>query len=706
MLGDELIGSSRLAVFELVKNAYDADASIVKVTFSNVDKPTACIIVKDDGEGMDLETIQNVWLEPGADFRQQQRHSGKRSKHFNRLPLGEKGVGRFAVHKLGNEIELRTRRAGHPEYVVRIDWRQYATSKYMDEAPVEIRESERPLFDEDQSGTQIMVSELSETWTKGDVRRLWRNVKSISSPGKTPESFDVQLVVPQHPEWLDGLLDVPDFLDRAMWHFLFTYDDGRFEWEYKFSPLPGIRIEGRELASPPDAKLKLVPEVSSQTGRKARGVVANSDFTKVSLGGKLVEMVGPVVGELYGFDRDRPVLDIMPEATSLTEFLDENGGVRVYRDGVRVYNYGERAAGDDWLGLDQRRVNVPARRLSNNIVIGMIDLSLKDSGHPDVGLIEKTNREGFVENTAFQRFRAIVLAAVVEFETLRQKDKQRIRLALKPASEKLVGDLEDPIRTLREEFERRDLSDQLGRFLTAIERKFENMKEVMTHAGNAGLNLGILFHEIDRGVKGLTTDIRRNAPPDQLISRAQHLSDLLDGFSTLLRKDRKKDFSASALLRETKLLNDGRFEIHDVAFSCPLLSGEQPDFEAHASFGMFLGALSNLIDNSIYWLRVRWPDNPDRTTRAIYIGTTDYYEDGPAIVFADNGPGLSADPADLTRPFYTQKPDGMGLGLYYVNLVCELNNARLIIDPHPNDVGIPDSYDGAAFAIIFQRMEK
>ena len=124
MLGDELIGSPRLAVFELVKNAYDADASHVRVTFSNIDKPNACIIVRDDGEGMDLNTIENVWLEPGADYRQQQRRSGNRSEKFNRLPLGEKGVGRFAVHKLGNEIELRTRRKGHPEYVVRIDWRE------------------------------------------------------------------------------------------------------------------------------------------------------------------------------------------------------------------------------------------------------------------------------------------------------------------------------------------------------------------------------------------------------------------------------------------------------------------------------------------------------------------------------------------------------------------------------------------------------
>lgn len=149
------------------------------------------------------------------------------------------------------------------------------------------------------------------------------------------------------------------------------------------------------------------------------------------------------------------------------------------------------------------------------------------------------------------------------------------------------------------------------------------------------------------------------------------------------------------------MLNENRFEIHNVTLSCPVLTGEQKDFEAKVSFGMLLGALSNLVDNSIYWLQVRWPK--ERAKRAIYIGTSDYYEEGPAIVFADNGPGLPTNSANLTKPFVTTKPDGMGLGLYYVNLVCELNNARLVISPERGDVGIPRAYSGAAFAIVFNK---
>ena len=710
MLGDQLIGSIRLAVFELVKNAYDADASTVTVTFEDIDSPTARIVIRDNGEGMDRGVLLGVWLEPGADYRERQRRENVRSKKFNRLPLGEKGVGRFAVHKLGSNIEVRTKRSDTPELKVVIDWEEYVKNKYMDEAFISVEESSEPIFKATESGTQITITMLRSSWTRGDIRRLWRNVKSISSPTKTPESFSVELRVPQHLEWLKGLLDTPDFLDRAMWQFVFSYDNGKFEWDYTFRPLPGIKLEPNAKKSDALSVLKLSPEdqatfaTTDGAGKKKKRIVAAENFTKTTFDVSGVEQIGSVMGEFHAFDRDKVVLDLMAESRSVTEFLDESGGVRVYRDGVRVYNYGERAAGDDWLGLDQRRVNIPTRRLSNNILVGSIDISLAESGNSEVGLVEKTNREGFFENTAFQKFKAIVLGALIEFENLRELDKTNIRKVLKTVTEKTIGDLDDPINSLRDELVKRDLGDALGNHLKAIERKFNQMKEVMTHAGNAGLNLGILFHEIDRGVKSLATDIRKNAPMKNLLERAEHLSQLLDGFSTLLRKDRKKSHQVKSILQESKLLNENRFAVHDVIFSCPVLTGEQPSFEVNVSFGMMLGALSNLVDNAIYWLQVRWPDRADGAKkRAIYIGTTTYFEEGPAIIIADNGPGLPLDTTELIKPFVTLKPDGMGLGLYYVNMVCELNNARLIISPDREDVGIPPAFDGAAFAIIFNK---
>ena len=119
----------------------------------------------------------------------------------------------------------------------------------------------------------------------------------------------------------------------------------------------------------------------------------------------------------------------MNDKKGLKEFLNESGGVRVYRGGIRVYDYGER--GNDWLDLGGRRVNVPTKRLSNNLLIGAVSLDIRKSVDLKLnrGLIEKTNREGFVENGDYEAFRDAVVYAIQSIEVERNLDKRRIRNA-------------------------------------------------------------------------------------------------------------------------------------------------------------------------------------------------------------------------------------------------------------------------------------
>ena len=133
LLGDELIGSPRLAVFELVKNAYDADANEVVVRLELATVGDSAIVVADDGEGTSLDVLRSVWLvPPGNDHRRRQRQDRRRSRRHHRLPLGEKGLGRFAVHKLGNRITLTTRALDCDECVVDIDWNVGSTRNESD----------------------------------------------------------------------------------------------------------------------------------------------------------------------------------------------------------------------------------------------------------------------------------------------------------------------------------------------------------------------------------------------------------------------------------------------------------------------------------------------------------------------------------------------------------------------------------------------
>ncbi len=119
LLGDQLIKDANLAVFELVKNAYDADATVCAVTLEHpTDQSKARITVEDDGIGMDEDTLRNVWMVIATDFRAVQRNDERRTKKFHRFPLGEKGLGRLSAHKLGHSIRLITRRRGGEELVL------------------------------------------------------------------------------------------------------------------------------------------------------------------------------------------------------------------------------------------------------------------------------------------------------------------------------------------------------------------------------------------------------------------------------------------------------------------------------------------------------------------------------------------------------------------------------------------------------------
>src|SRR5258708_6869169 len=101
-LGEELISNETVAVLELVKNSYDADARIVLIKFQDeLQKGKGRLEIIDDGHGMDLSTVHTAWMEPATDVKKRARHS----RYLNRRLLGEKGVGRFASARLAEELE-------------------------------------------------------------------------------------------------------------------------------------------------------------------------------------------------------------------------------------------------------------------------------------------------------------------------------------------------------------------------------------------------------------------------------------------------------------------------------------------------------------------------------------------------------------------------------------------------------------------------
>ncbi|NOK22268.1 ATP-binding protein [Corallococcus carmarthensis] len=686
LLGDQLIGTDQLAVFELVKNAYDADASSVTVKLLDIDSGNPSIVVVDDGEGMSLDTIQNIWLELGNNHREQQRLAGRRTPMFGRLPLGEKGVGRFAVHKLGHRIRLVTRPRGSAfEHVLNIDWADLVKNRHLDDTSVEIETRKPKYFVEENGlnphGTKIRIMALRRrVWTRGDARQLYRSITAISSPFETDEAFEAHLEVPDHPEWIEEMPDVRALLEMAPWRFKFTFN-GSLSWQYDFRSPITKRLKGRQLGRQRDVLL-----LEPLKGEKGRPVA----------GPELLEDIGSISGEFVAYDRDRKILSLLPQNTLVKDFLDQQGGVRVYRDGVRVYNYGEPS--DDWLQLDIRRVNRPTQRLSRNIVIGAINISLETSK----GLREKTNREGFDQNDVFDRLRTIVTSIIHKFEVERALDKDRLKTLVDSKVETTDIPVETPLYELREAVSRTQEAKTLIPLVDRVDKEYQEMRDMLLRAGLTGLNLAVIIHEVERGVRSLYESVRAGVSTVILEQQSRSLMGLVENVAGLLRQKGRSKIDIKSLVQEAATINIRRFKRHRITIKYALPDDGAEPFVVTGSSALLQNVLINLVDNSIYWLRVRWPDGEesDQSSRRIYIGVTDDIPGGRGLVIADNGPGFQDEPDVLSRPFFTRRPDGMGLGLYYASLAMSLSGGTLLF-PEREDLDLPDWVDGAIIVMHF-----
>lgn len=695
LLGEELIGDDRLAIFELVKNGYDADANEVEITVNLAARAHKAIVVQDSGTGMTLGDITGKWLELATDSRRKDR--AIRTARFRRLALGEKGVGRIASFKLGRFVTLTTRSAGHPEYEATIDWdKLLEQGPYLEDLNVRVHENAEPkCFAGKSTGTRIAISGLRrEVWTRGDLRKLYRLVTSLASPFKTPDQFRVKFNAPGREGDLKDLIAPNDFLDLAVWKFSFSLDGQSFSWNYAFNPPHWKSVKARSAEGKKD-RLLLTPAVDPE-GTKRRTSV---DQEKLLMTEDVLEGIGPIEGRIYAYYRRSEVLNATGSSTQVRSWLDDQTGVRVYRDGVRVFTYGERT--DDWLGLNVRRINTPAGKLGTNSVVSAIHLELDESS----GLREKTNREGFDQNDAYERLRRVVLSVFEHLERLHADDRKSLDDVIKGTVDEQPMRFTDAMDHLRTGLKSKKLDQSFAKDIDAIEREFVQLRDVMTNAGVAGLNLAVIFHEVEREVDSLATALDRGLDQDRLREQIEHLHQLLQGFAPLLRKNTTRSLFASAVVRAAVMTREPRYKHHKVTLSAPILQKEQPDFKLRGASNLISGALGNLLDNALYWARFR-KERDERSAPASVLVATDWDEKSNSgfIAVIDNGPGFSIPLDRAGEAFHTTRPGGMGLGLYFAKQVMDQCGGELTIhsaDELRDEIKFPRAFDGAAVVLRF-----
>jgi signal transduction histidine kinase len=637
LIGAELISDDVVAVVELVKNAYDADASRVVISFQNVMTAGGTITIADDGVGMDLDTVLGVWMEPGATSKVEgtRRTAGRR-----RRVLGEKGVGRFAADKLGRRLELVSRRAGAAvEVRVVLDFDLFDSGTEMLSA-IRSHWEVAPASTIERRGTVLTITGLRTLWTERMFRRLATRLARLCSPFRQLDDFVIRLESDELPDYSGELSS--GFLDNAP-HSIEAAFDGTGSVQ--------IRL-GREPAS-------------SRPWIDARPLSC-----------------GPVRARIFAFDLETEALGRVGPRLDVRAWLREWSGVSVYRDGFRIWPYGE--PHDDWLRLDQRRVNNPVVRLSNNQVVGFVEIG--SDQNPE--LRDQTNREGLLHNEAFVDLRRFLLFVLETLEGARQairhpgSGRGEERLPARPITGRNGhGQIPKPSLTggvsvrhaggwseLAAAGQAATLASRavlplLGQVQAGVTR----LRHMLNGNGSAASRR--LLDRLDDHVRDLETRLHSVAA---MHPQTRSSSRTIDVAAELAR--------AQELLRP--LMEDSGVTMKVGVRGARLLRVDmRPESFQHL--------LHILVRNSLDWLQGR--------QKSVVRITARPRGELCELIVADNGPGIPRRIGDrVFEPLFSARDGGHGMGLAV---------ARALIEAHRGEIGVihDGRRPGAAFRILLPR---
>jgi signal transduction histidine kinase len=661
-LGEDLIKNESIALLELVKNSYDARASHCRVHFQFVDAKVARIEIEDDGIGMNVDTIENVWLVIGTDYKYKQLQE----RPNGRVPLGEKGIGRLGVHKLGRKIQLISKTRLDQEVVLSIDWRQLDAAREIEDFSVEVTENDTPgYFKSAKTGTLIVIEELKSDWNRRQLREVYRNLMSLNSPfAGGNDGFSVE--VTSNSDVFQGLPSFPEIVENGGMYFGHCVMEGNemTDFRYEFKPWSTLTKIGKRVILHQDWK-KNHPEDFSLIGWRLPEGKTTPESYPIDL---TALKIGRVEFDIVIFEKEPAVFKLMNvEPRTVTDYLQDNGGIRVYRDNVRVYDYGERD--NDWLGIDLRRVHRVGGNVSNNIILGSVRLQRVES----TGLREKTNREGFIEDDIYHAFVDAVNFALSLMVRFRNEDKERLTALYKSSrvTEPVLSDLREVTQLVQKCVKKPSDRDEILGYLNRIDKQYGEVKEVLIRSANAGLNLGVVIHEIDKMVAALKGHAERGER-QQVIDISLRLEKIVTGYMVMVKKSDVKTGALNKIVNQTLDNYEFRFLDHDISI---VGYDRKRSLSAQFAESQAISILTNLLDNAVFWLSFA-----RKESRALSIFLTDQISGFNSIVVSDNGPGFNIGTDVAIKPFVSGKPNaiGSGLGLHIADEVMKAMKGKLM----------------------------
>ena len=687
LIGRELITDRITALFELVKNCYDANATRVDVVFENVSydnavvddttkevrvNPGSKVVIEDNGYGMSFEDIRDKWMVIGTASK---RTSPFSPRPFGRRCVGEKGIGRFAVDKLGDKVNIVTKKEEDDRWLnVEIDWNSYFNEVSPDERE-HIRlftdiENKYDYLDRNEgsgvSGTKLIVSSVREFWSKDDISRFYKEANKIVSPYTLLNPpFKIYITAREYG-WVEKPVE-PDKIDFATEEAEITYRDGIQETLY-FD--------------------------------KDKGCIAKKDGP--------LRIFGGISLKIFYFDENA-------RRNYYRKYKDVNNridGIKIYRDGIIATPFAEAEANPDRkrdiLGIDKRLWQDIFNRISTREIIGILDIT-KD-GNPKI--IDATNRQDFIDNREYRELKEFILEQLRAFEELkiykRELKRASVSDELKTAKENVdtfahsVNRVIETNPDLKKDLQ--PLVEQATKAGTSVKRAIEEQKKAeKEYIRKENMYLSIMSLQeyaihIAHAVRTSLGKIQRKAEffdkyypdPEEEEYFKLYAKEIYQEMLVLNQViDFMLSYSKSGLNFEDLNLNElvsGLFKSYETSLKAENIRSvvEIPDnLRINTNRQFFMDILQNMISNSVKAMK----GVPDKTIKCSgYISENDLI-----LSMSDNGIGIPLEKREWVFGVFnttTAESGGAGIGLYVVKTRVESLKGKVeVVDSEFGKVG-------------------
>ena len=679
LLGVQNFSSDESAVLELVKNAYDANAKKVTLSFCN-----NMLTIADDGDGMNSEDIKHHWM-----------HVGKSPKAYittnedgeERVLSGAKGIGRFALARLGCTINLTSKKVGSSGVIWETDW----NSSVLDETDEVLSK-----------GTTIQINGLREKWGKKKVERL----TSFLSKTYNDDRMAIIIVHPDMNCQVTKHFHNPQIGRNYLSLINLSYTSK--------SKLLSIRISSDEFSEQAQA---YCPGVDLQYYTNTLNMVdelkdsAEWELTEAELAFYL-QRLGDFTGEFY--------FSINPSKADVEKFLYKHygldqllpGGTVLFRNAFSISSY---EGNKDWLGFGKRSRKSPAAashktgawRVRENQIAGKVIIDKKKNAV----LQDLSNRQGLDENIFYELFVEVILAGIKEFERYRQDIIRKIDVKNAPVPSPPTPIVDTILKTpsslskLSKE-EATQLVSEIKTFKTEsssakkekadVEKRYKYDIRILNVLATVGLKAASVAHEVENNRNSIsqnTADIiaaleeygfweELNSPektkksfkniPYLLESNRAISEKIIRFMNVMLSEIEKKQFEPS-WQSVLDILNQIKTNWEDEYASLKVDILNTEDICFNISSDVLQVIFDNLILNSVQ-------QNQFANRLAITISVQ---LDGDLLSFSysDNGKGLDKkyknNPRRILEVHETTRQNGHGLGMWIINNTITLCNGQI-----------------------------